>query len=158
MNTILTVQPHLDQYLAQENIYHLDSARKLNRIIRLIGYHSMEDFFDDNQGGIEAVIGWIGQQTCQEWIDMIEGELISNEYDYNEDADVEEESNKMIFSKKEFDDVISDAIGAFFQVVADKVFATSGDVVPHTIVAFESFVTPIVKEYIQYNSEYQVEE
>jgi len=41
-----------------------NSTRGLDKLVCKLGYGSLNEFFDDNPGAIETLLGWVGEQSC----------------------------------------------------------------------------------------------
>ena len=88
------LQELLDQYLAQEEMYHFEGEsglENLNEVASVLGYKGhnfangspLETFICDNPGVQQAIINWIGEQKIPEWRDEITSQL--NDEDEDED-------------------------------------------------------------------------
>lgn len=59
----------LDKYIDQEKIYSFEGIENLEKVVEAIGYDSLDNFFEDNSGALEAVIEWLRENGnhVSEW-------------------------------------------------------------------------------------------
>ena len=71
----------LDNFMDKNKIYGFESYRGVNnfkKIIKVLGYNDLEDFFSDNPGGLENVVEWMCDQYVDSWVEAF-SELESGE-------------------------------------------------------------------------------
>jgi hypothetical protein len=70
------MQEALEKYMEQNRMYHLEGGmgvRAMKKIMKEVcGYSNdwmgtLENFFADNPGAVQAVVEWIGEQNNTEW-------------------------------------------------------------------------------------------
>ena len=60
----------IDAWMEKNNAWSTEGQRGVNNIeklIRALGYHNMDDFLEDNPGAIESLFEWIREQNISEW-------------------------------------------------------------------------------------------
>lgn len=57
----------VEAYIDQEKMYHMNSRDLTKFVCTLPSYRSLEEFFDDNPGAIEAVVSWVAEQNAPMW-------------------------------------------------------------------------------------------
>ena len=85
-----TIEESLRRYLDIKKMYHFEGSGGVERLEKVItevcGYDNawagtLQNFFADNSGAIEAVIEWIGNQKCAEWKEHLEDMVGPDEED-----------------------------------------------------------------------------
>lgn len=60
----------LESFLDKHRMYHWEGSsglRQLEQLISMIGYGSLEEFLEDNPGGQQAIVEWIGSANVPDW-------------------------------------------------------------------------------------------
>lgn len=82
---LLEAVSHLiNKMMDQHSVYSLEGERGikfLNKLIKVIGYSNMNEFFSDNSGAIEALIEWISSVRSPEWEKSLKDEVGDDEDD-----------------------------------------------------------------------------
>jgi len=92
----------IDKWLQANRMYHFEGSRgvsNFDKLIRVIGYRSMDEFLSDNSGCIESIIEWIKDQNVSDWAanlnnNMGPGENEKESNDVSELVDEYLEGNK----------------------------------------------------------------
>lgn len=76
-----SIQEQLDVYIDNNKMYSFEGSRGVQRMEKIMrevcGYDNsfngtMQMFFEDNPGAIEAVVEWIGTQRSTSWKENLE--------------------------------------------------------------------------------------
>lgn len=77
-------QELFDTYLDQKRMWHFEGdrgVRDLTKIVRTVcGYTDLHQFLVDNSGAVEAIVNWIREANCPEWLESLQ-ELVEVEPD-----------------------------------------------------------------------------
>lgn len=68
----------IEKYQDKNKIYSFEGSRgerNFEKIVSVLGYRSMSEFFEDNSGCFEAMIEWLGGQRNPEWIAAMKAEV-----------------------------------------------------------------------------------
>lgn len=80
----------IEQFCDQENLHSFEGDSgldKFEKVIEALGYrpHGFKHgdlisvFLSDNPGAVEALMNWIKEQNCDEWMESIESYLQEEE-------------------------------------------------------------------------------
>ena len=61
----------VEEFMDQEGIYTLEGyqgIRSFEKIVKVLGYDSLNEFLEDNSSAIETLIEWIGNERNPDWI------------------------------------------------------------------------------------------
>ena len=83
----------LDKFMDMNRMHSFEGSRgvqNLEKLIRVLGYRSLDDFFSDNSGAIEGVVEWIKEWTDRndEWKEALRNEV-------GDDGEEVQESRKL---------------------------------------------------------------
>jgi hypothetical protein len=85
----------IEKFQDKNKIYSFEGSRgerNFEKIVNVLGYRSMSEFFEDNSGCFEAMVEWLGGQRNPEWIAAMEAEVgseVGSEGDGDGDDDDE---------------------------------------------------------------------
>lgn len=66
----LDLRELIEKWMDQERIYSLEGprgVRNFSNLVRVLGYHSFDEFLEDNPGALEALVNWITDSDLPEW-------------------------------------------------------------------------------------------
>jgi len=62
----------------------IDEVNNLERVFKVIGYDSLEEFLVDNPGAVESILKFIQDAKVDEWDELVEEFLIEDDYTHEE--------------------------------------------------------------------------
>ena len=90
----------LKRYVDQNRLYYFEGNRGVSNLKKIVtevcGYNNsyggtLDNFFEDNPGAIDAVVEWIGNQRSTEWKENLKGLVGASDDTSDPDDDDSEE-------------------------------------------------------------------
>ena len=80
----------IEKWMDQNKAYSMEGPRgerNFEKLVRVLGYSSLSEFFGDNSGALEAMVTWLGKMNNTEWVEAMQAEVGHSEADKDEEDD-----------------------------------------------------------------------